>query len=159
MTRAIYVGGNSSPQRREHGPDWAISALAERQHGQVSRAQLTELGLTADDIKYRLHVGRLRLIYRSVYALALLPATREARWMAAVLAGGSDAVLSHHSASELWRLQPGFRTPIDVSVPRPRRPRAGLVFHRTPLPPDEVTSHNGIPVTTVPRTSSTRRRS
>jgi very-short-patch-repair endonuclease len=37
-------------------------------------------------------------------------------------------------------------------MPRQRRPRPGIVFHRSALPPDEITTHNGIPITTVPRT-------
>lgn len=150
MFDAIYVEGNSYPERREDGLDRAISALADRQHGELSRAQLIELGLTADNIKYRLRVGRLHLRHRSVYGLALRPASKEARWMGAVLAGGYGARLSRHSSSELWGLEPGFRTPIDVSVPRARRPRSGLAFRRIVLPADEVTIHHGIRLPPLP---------
>jgi hypothetical protein len=72
--------------------------------------------------------------------------------MAAVLAGGEGAVLSHRDAASLWGIRPSSRPRIDVTTPRSRRPRPGIQFHRSSLPPDEVTTKDGIPVTTVPRT-------
>jgi very-short-patch-repair endonuclease len=72
--------------------------------------------------------------------------------MAAVLACGPDAVLSHLAAARLWRLIP--QTPAWPEVTRPEyfRRRPGIVSHRTLLPADERTSLDRIPVTTVPRT-------
>jgi hypothetical protein len=72
--------------------------------------------------------------------------------MAAVLAGGRGAVLSHRSAAALWGLLPAGTGPVHVTVPRQRRPREGLRFHQSPLPADEIGKHDGIPVTSVPRT-------
>jgi len=71
--------------------------------------------------------------------------------MAAVLAGGSGAVLSHRSAAELWGLIDGFSGPIHLTVPT-KRARAGILVHRSSVPDDERTEIDGIPVTTVPRT-------
>ena len=72
--------------------------------------------------------------------------------MAAVLAGGDGAVLSHRDAAALWGIRPDARSLIEVTTPRGQHPRRGIQFHRSSLPPDEVTVHDGIPVTTVPRT-------
>ena len=72
--------------------------------------------------------------------------------MSAVLAGGRDARLSHHSGGAHWRIRPSGASVIDVTTPRGQRPRRGIRFHRSSLPEDEVTVHDGIPVTTVPRT-------
>ena len=72
--------------------------------------------------------------------------------MAAVLAGGRGSALSHQAAGWLWRIRTSGPSWIDVTVTSQRRPRPGLRFHRSALPPDEVTVRNGIPVTTVPRT-------
>ena len=72
--------------------------------------------------------------------------------MAAVLAGGPGAVLSHRSAAALWGLMPQGSGPIDVTVPRRRRSREGIRLHESRVPPDEITEVDGIPVTTVPRT-------
>ena len=72
--------------------------------------------------------------------------------MAAVLAGGPGAVLSHWSAAALWGIGPNGTGPVHVTVPRQRRSRDGIRFHNSKLPPDEITEVDGIPVTTVPRT-------
>jgi hypothetical protein len=72
--------------------------------------------------------------------------------MAAVLALGPGAVLSHRPAGAHWEL---VRTSgvCEVTVPRTGlRSRPGVRVHEAHLPPDEVTTHHGIPVTTVPRT-------
>lgn len=74
--------------------------------------------------------------------------------MAAVLAAGPGAVLSHHSAATLWELRPSSRGAIDVIAQRGKRGRPGIRLHRIDLPPDEITTHRGIPVTTPSRTIS-----
>ena len=72
--------------------------------------------------------------------------------MAAALALGEDAVLSHRSPAALWGLLDDF-APIDVSSPRNARSRRGLRVHRVPsLVASHCTSHDGIPCTTVART-------
>ncbi|HET8954263.1 MAG TPA: DUF559 domain-containing protein [Solirubrobacterales bacterium] len=72
--------------------------------------------------------------------------------MAAVLASGPDAVLSHYSAAALWGVRPNSRSVIDVTDPRKSRTWDGIRRHHKALPADEVTVEEGIPVTTVPRT-------
>ena len=71
--------------------------------------------------------------------------------MAAVLAGGPLAVLSHRSAAALWGLIAYHGLP-EVTVPGTGRRRPRLTFHHSPLPSDERTVHDAIPVTTVART-------
>jgi len=77
---------------------------------------------------------------------------REGRWLAAVLASGPDAVLSHWSAAALWAIRPSSRTVIDVTDPVKSRTWDGIRRHHKALPADEITVREGIPVTTVPRT-------
>ncbi len=72
--------------------------------------------------------------------------------MAAVLATGPDAVLSHHSAAALWMIRPNSRSIIDVTTPHKSRTWDGIKRHHKALPADEVTLEEGIPVTSVPRT-------
>jgi very-short-patch-repair endonuclease len=72
--------------------------------------------------------------------------------MAAVLASGPDAVLSHWSAAALWMIRPNSRTVIDVTCPHKSRTWAGINRHHKALPADEITVEEGIPVTSVPRT-------
>jgi very-short-patch-repair endonuclease len=118
----------------------------------VARRQLAALGLTAAAIDHRLRSERLLPLYRSVYAVGHRSQTRESAWMAAVLAGGDGAVLSHRSAAALLGLRSTSRSRIEVTTPRGQHPREGIQFHRSALPADETTTKNGIPVTTVPRT-------
>jgi predicted transcriptional regulator of viral defense system len=74
------------------------------------------------------------------------------RWMAAVLAGGPGAVLSHRPAAELSGILPPSQGSIHVTVPRKLHPRRGLTFHRARLPEDEVDCVDRIPVTGLSRT-------
>jgi hypothetical protein len=71
--------------------------------------------------------------------------------MAAVLAGGEGAVLSHRSAAALWQLLPS-RGATHITTSRALRNRDAIRFHTQSLELDEVTSHDGIPTTTVART-------
>jgi hypothetical protein len=72
--------------------------------------------------------------------------------MAAVLAAGPRAVLSHRSAAALWNIRPSSSSRVDITIPSSRRARPGLTFHVTKLQADEVASLAAIPVTSVSRT-------
>ena len=141
------IGG----KRKARGTDARIAALAGRQHGRVTRQQLLDLRLGPDAIDHRLATKRLIPVYRSVYAVGHLNRSRESAWMAAVLAGGEGAVLSHRPAGAAWGICRSNGRP-EVTAPRQRRSRRNVMFHHSCLPPDERTVHNGIPITTVPRT-------
>jgi very-short-patch-repair endonuclease len=133
--------------------DAVIAALAERQHGVVARWQLAGRGIGRGVIEARLRRGSLHLVHRGVYAVGHARLDRWGRWMAAVLACGEDAVLSHRSAGRCWGLLRGSdNAGVDVSRPRGHRRRVGILTHRANLPADERTVVDGVPVTTVPRT-------
>jgi predicted transcriptional regulator of viral defense system len=139
-----------------HGPmsvlDTIISRLARRQHGVVAMWQLTALGIEASAVRRRVADGRLRRVHRGVYALG--PLDRKRHWMAAVLACGEGALLSHRDAAMLWDLRKTDRSAIDVTVPgarRRRRPR--ITVHGTgEIHPHDCAEVDAIPVTSVPRT-------
>jgi very-short-patch-repair endonuclease len=131
--------------------DVAIAALAGRQHGVVSRRQLEELGLTRNEIEGRLARGRLHRLHQGVYAVGHRIVSLRGSWMAAVLAAGPGAVLSHRDAAGVWDLRPSQRARVEVTAPRQRK-RPGIDVYRTSLEGDEVTEIDGIPVTTVART-------
>lgn len=152
MAIAAHVGADIPTKRAPRPVDEAIARLAARQHGVVSRPQLLALGLGAGAIKHRVELGRLQVLHRGVYAVGHRALRREAWWMAAVLAAGPDAVLSHRSAAELWRIRGTSRARIDVIVPCHRRSTARLDLHRVEVQLDEVTIEDGIPVTTPART-------
>ena len=99
-----------------------------------------------------MRAGRLYRLHYGVYAVGHTALTREARWTAAVLACGPDAVLSHWSAAALWRIRPNARELIDVTSPSKTNSLGAVKRHLRVLPADEMTEEDGIPVTTVPRT-------
>ncbi len=134
------------------GFDLWIAEIAERQHGVIGRSQLVEQGLGEDAIEYRLRAGRLHRLCPGAYAVGHRMLSREARWMAVVLAAGPSAVLSHRSAAALWRIRDPGGGPIEITSPRKTRSRGEIRRHCARLPPDEVTVQDGIRVTTVPRT-------
>ena len=118
----------------------------------VGRAQLVAAGLGTRAIEYRVEAGRLHSLHRGVYAVGHRVVSQHGRWMAAVLAAGDGAVLSHRSAAALWGIRPTTGGRIDVTTPRTRDARKGLLLHRAVLPNDETTTHEGIPTTTPART-------
>ena len=132
--------------------DALVAALAAVQHGVVSRTQLFGLGLTREMIDGRIARGALHRVHRGVYAVGHSRLTRRGRYMAAVLACGEGAVLSDRSAAAHWGIAQ-YSGRIAVTAPRRRRAKPGPVLTRSStLAPDEVTTRDGIPVTTVART-------
>jgi len=141
--------------RGESAIDLRIAELALVQHGVIARWELRALGLSDDAIDRRIAAGRLHRLYQGVFAVGHLVLTIKGRWMAAVLAGGTDAVLSHASAAAAWELRPIGSGPSHVTIPAQtgRKRRAGIRIHRSStLPPAEMTVHRGIPITTPLRT-------
>lgn len=136
-------------------PDARIAALARKQHGQVSTGQLRACGLSHDAIAGRVCNGRLHRRYRGVYSVGYEARTLAARFMAAVLACGRGAVLSHHSAAAHLRLRRWQPRRPEVTVPASRRINPpGIVVHRARNldPRRDVIRHDGIWVTSPART-------
>lgn len=128
-----------------------LADLATRQHGVVARRQLVAHGLGRGAIDARVRAGRLHPLHRGVYAYGHERLGERGFWMAAVLAYGDGALLSHHSAAALWGLlRP--RSPIDVTCLHGRPGRKGIHLHRSPVGDDERGVQAGIPLTSLPRT-------
>jgi hypothetical protein len=128
--------------------------LAGRQHGVVARRQLLALGFNPREIEHRVVRGRLHLVMRGVYAVGWPGQTQRRRWMAAVLACGKGALLSHRSVAALWEIGTERRGEIDISVTRRcELKRPGLqVRGRPTLPPKDIAIRDGIPITSPIRT-------
>jgi Transcriptional regulator, AbiEi antitoxin/Protein of unknown function (DUF559) len=139
-------------QRRSR--DRRIAALAHRQNGVVARRQLIALGYTAREIQRRLEAGRLHIVHRGVYAVGHRRLTVRGRWMAAVLACGPGAVLSHRDAAALHGLRrAGTVKAVHVTTTTRSKLRPGIVVHNVRhLDPKDCTKVDGIPVTSVHRT-------
>jgi very-short-patch-repair endonuclease len=130
-----------------------LAAIAARQFGVVSGDQLRAVGLDHDAVSKRVAKGRLHRVHRGVYAVGHRGLSHEGRWLAAVLACGEGAALSHLSAAALWELHRHVAPHSDVVAPRRRRPAAGIQMHLCRrLDRRDVTAFRGIQVTTVART-------
>jgi predicted transcriptional regulator of viral defense system len=134
-------------------PDRRVAELAGRQWGVVSLAQLRAAGLSDDAVQRRVGAGRLHRLHHGVYAVGHTVLKREGRWLAAVLACGDGAVLSHRSAAAHWGLLQSEATRTDVTIPRRRAANATIRPHISrSLIARDTTTHQGIPITSVSRT-------
>lgn len=141
--------------RQIRGPqvDEAIGTLAEAQHGVVSRGQLLDAGVTGTMIDKRVARGRLIPLHRGVYAVGHAHLRPNGYRLAAVLAVGAQAALSHRDAAALHGIRDGGGTRIDISTPAERRSTRRIRVHgRRRLDAADVTTVEGIAVTTVSRT-------
>jgi very-short-patch-repair endonuclease len=119
----------------------------------VSRGQLRALGISRGAVEHWLAVGRLHGVYRGVYAVGHPALGPKGRRLAAVLACGPGAVLSHGSAAAHWGLLATSAARVDVTAPASRRGQPGVRLHRTrSLDARDTTTHEGIPITTLART-------
>jgi very-short-patch-repair endonuclease len=153
-TKTVLYGPESARQRERKTDDHAIAQLARKQYGVVAGWQLEELGLGEQVARKRKGVGRFYRIHQGVYAFGYPVLGRNGRMMAAVLACGRGAVLSHRSAAFLHEILDDGRNRVDVIAPN-RRGRApkGIAAHRdgTLTLADRVVI-DGIPCTSLART-------
>jgi hypothetical protein len=132
-----------------------VSYLADRQHGVVSRRQVLELEVSCRQLDRWVNAGHIHRVYRGVYAVGHRRLTWEGQRMAAVLACGPGAFLSHTPAGQLQRIvERRLRTAMHVSLTgRSDRAPAGIVTHRPRSLDRRDTRHFlNIPVTTPTRT-------
>ncbi|HEU5063307.1 MAG TPA: type IV toxin-antitoxin system AbiEi family antitoxin domain-containing protein [Solirubrobacterales bacterium] len=158
--------------------DLRIDEIASRQHGVITLRQLEDVGLGRRGVSKRASSGRLHRVHRGVYAVGHRGLSLHGRFMAAVLACGEGAVLSHGSAAVLWKLLKPLDGPVHVSVlgTSGRKKRQGIHLHRcqalaepspSPTYPQQgggrgrrllTTRRENIPVTSVGRTIEDLRR-
>lgn len=127
--------------------------LAGRQHDVVSRQQLLDAGLTANQINGRIRRGILSPVLRGVFTLtASTPLQTATRFAAALLASGSDAVLSHRSAAHIHGMLNADRGAIHVTTAQRSRSHPGIVIHRSSRLELATTTRDRLRCTTVART-------
>jgi hypothetical protein len=107
-----------------------LAELAARQHGVVSFWQLRELGFSKGKIARSSEAFRLRRVHRGVYAVGHDRISDHGRCMAAVLAAGPEAIVSHISAAWLWGLHERCPAEVEVTVEASRHRRRGIRVHR-----------------------------
>jgi very-short-patch-repair endonuclease len=131
--------------------EFDLANLAARQHGVVAVWQLVALGFSSREIAVRVKKARLHRVYRGVYAVGHAALSRDGRDMAAVLACGPGAVLSHWSAAARWELLRPHGGPFVIA--RRRCVIKGIhVYVAMTLEPRDQLVRDRIPITSVPRT-------
>jgi very-short-patch-repair endonuclease len=130
--------------------------IAEHQYGLVTRKQLVDLGLTRNQIEYRIATQRLEVLYPRVYRVVGSPSSARQRAMGATLWLGRESAVSHTTSGALLHLD-GIRTAeLHVSLPatnRSRTSKSHVLLHRVAaLPPHDIRFVDGIASTTASRT-------
>ena len=136
--------------------DQRIARIATVQQGVFTRAQAGRCGASTGAIRWRLRAGRWERMYPRVYRLAGTITTWRQEAMAACLYLGNRAALSHRAAASL-RMMSGFKLArVEVTVPRNRHrspsPHVEIHWLQEPIPPEDITTIDGIPVTKPART-------
>jgi very-short-patch-repair endonuclease len=126
--------------------------LAQHQHGLVGRDQLAKRSWSESAIDKRIRSGRLHRVQAGVYSVGHQLLSRHGHWMAAVLASGPEALLSHQTAAALWGIRGYSGGVIHVTVPHKSTSTKRIRRHFSIMPPDERTMHEGVPVTSAHRT-------
>src|SRR3954447_21697366 len=133
--------------------DLRIARIADAQHGVISLAQLVAEGLTPSAVRMRVAAGRLHRVRREAYAVGGARLGAGGRRMAAVLACGEGALLSHHAAADQIGVLRSASAALHVTVPtRSGRRRAGIVVHRS----GTLARADGVVVDGIPCTSTAR---
>lgn len=130
-----------------------LADLAERQYGLATYRQMRNLGLSNGHIHRASKASRLRRVHRGVYAVGHKRLSRHGHCLAAVLACGDGAALSHRSAAWLWGFLPSFPAEAEVTVPSQGHRRRGIRVYRTAgMPQSDFTILEKIPATSAART-------
>jgi hypothetical protein len=132
-----------------------VAEVATRQHGVVCHRDLRAAGLSPSAIGRAAATGRLHRIHLGVYAVGHRALVADGLRLAAVLACGDRAVLSHTTAAAVWEVRPSASGLVHVTVPTDagRRPPRGVRLHRCAALRDEERAVVGtMPVTSLART-------
>ena len=130
-----------------------LFVIAERQAGYFKTSQAREVGYSWERLSDLSKRGQFRRVARGIYRLAHFPGSPYEDLFIAWLRVGPKAVISHESALALYELSDLIPNEVHVIIPRTgSRRRMGLRLHTNKLQDDEVTTRQGLPVTTVART-------
>lgn len=134
------------------GLDNRMAELASRQRFLITRDEVFDLGGSDEMVVSRLESGLWTRVYPGVYQIDRRPLDWESRLLAAALACGPDARVSHRAALVLWGMDGVTRAPLEVTMPFGNLAVPdGVIVHRSrrPTPKRE---HRGIPVSSPERT-------
>ncbi len=127
--------------------------IAEGQGGYFAAWQARRAGFSRDQLSYRTKSGQLERIAHGIYRLRRFPASPYEDLFVALLRTGPRSVISHESALGVYDLTDALPAQVHVTVPRTAsRRREGIRLHTKAIDASEITTRDGLAVTTVPRT-------
>src|SRR5215203_2634981 len=106
----------------------ALAELASKAHGVVTRADLLTTGLTLAEFRTRARDGSLIRVHRGVYRVGHQAPSLEARYMAAVKAAGTGALLCRRAAAHLFGILKGSTPQPEVITTAQRRARGVAIM-------------------------------
>jgi predicted transcriptional regulator of viral defense system len=135
----------------------ALFALATDQFGYVTREQSIDAGFADKTLRQMARRGVVEHVGHGLYRFKAFPAGPLDTYMEAVLwPHGRTGVLSHETALDLYGLTDANPDKIHITVPKKHRVTreipAGYEIHHADLKPEELTWHEGLPLTTLERT-------
>ena len=135
-------------------PDYdKLYQIAEDQGGYFTSAQAGGAGYSWERLSNTVKAGRFVRASRGVYRLAHYPGSRFEDLFIAWLRTGPNSVISHESALSVYDLSDVLPHEIHVVVPRTAsRRRKGIRQHTNQLEVKDITTRDGLPITTVART-------
>jgi predicted transcriptional regulator of viral defense system len=132
----------------------ALHRLAYSQEGMFTARQAQARGYSAQLLAHHARTGRFARVRRGLYRLSDYPTGEHEEIRAAWLTLGTDrTVVSHESALVLHELSDVLPDTVHLLVSREHRgirPPAGVTLHTATaaIPDDEITTRNGIRVST-----------
>lgn len=132
--------------------DRLVTNLSATQGGAIRAVQALACGMTIDQVRYRVRIGRWSKLGRGAYLITPMRSVQD--HLRAAVASLPGAVVSHESAAEFHGLsyvQTGLATVLVHSQTTHEFP--GVIVRRChDLLPEDTEPLQGLPVTTVPRT-------
>jgi predicted transcriptional regulator of viral defense system len=134
-------------------PDFnQLYETAEGQAGYFTTAQARAAGFSRERLSNTVLGGKFQRAAQGVYRLTHFPASKHEDLFIAWLITGPHSVISHESALAVYELSDALPGEVHVIVPRSAsRRRQNIRLHTNQLQPDEVTSREGLPITTAAR--------
>ena len=134
-------------------PDYEkLFKIAETQHGYFTTYQASKAGYSRKDVSSLTKRNKFVRVFHGIYRITHYPASENEDLMAAVLKCGPQAVISHDTALAVYQLSDVMPGTIHITIPKNRsRRQKGIKYHTSRIAPQETTTFNGLPITTVER--------
>lgn len=152
LNELLAMNYRSGSYQAKEAPDTCCELIAAEQHGVVSRAQALATGMTPREIQHRLSSGKWQSALPGTYVPLAVPRSWHQDLAAACLWAGEASAISHRAAAALWELDPFRPGLVELTTSRWIRSSDIVIHHSRRFPRCDVSTRNGIVVTSPTRT-------